>query len=202
MPDGLGAGFPGPSALTGAHRPEVHPEGRLPDIPGARTADGDAVAPGTAVGGGRAVPPRHGARPAPVAASPYDARRAVRMPDADVRLRTFPGLGAEPAFTPEGRGPTLRTTAAEGGSPRAVVADITSGNGGHRFRGGGHLAQPVPRPTAERRPCAGRSYGRILPHSACQGHGVFGIRTCGPPAAPHGPEPHEGPRLPMWRNEK
>ncbi|MDH6702898.1 hypothetical protein P3T26_007415 [Streptomyces sp. MAA16] len=56
--------------------------------------------------------------------------------------------------------------------------------------------------TAERRPCACRRCGRILPLSACQGHGVSGIRRAPHLAAPHGPEPHEGPRLPMWRNDK
>lgn len=40
----------------------------------------------------------------------------------------------------------------------------------------GQLAQIVQILTAERRPCVYRSFGRILPLSACQGHGVFGIR--------------------------
>ena len=44
---------------------------------------------------------------------------------------------------------------------------------------------------------ATRSFGRILPRSACQGHGVFGIRDARALAAPHGPRPHAGPRLPL-----
>lgn len=55
--------------------------------------------------------------------------------------------------------------------------------------------------TAKRHPCGYRSFARILPLSACQGHCVSEIRA--PPlAAPHGPRPHAGPRLPLGGNEK
>lgn len=54
---------------------------------------------------------------------------------------------------------------------------------------------------AERRPCGDRSFGRILPLSACQGHAVFETRTDVPPTAPHGPRPHAGPRIPLGGNE-
>ncbi|MFE3852144.1 hypothetical protein ACFXPN_13485 [Streptomyces griseorubiginosus] len=77
------------------------------------------------------------------------------------------------------------------------------GRGGRNPEASGSLriAKVVQRFTAERRPCGDRSFGRILPLSACQGHGVSAIRTDVPPTAPHGPRPHAGPRIPLGGNE-
>lgn len=51
---------------------------------------------------------------------------------------------------------------------------------GARMPPRGGFVKTSQRLKSERHSCADRPFGRILPLSACQGHGVFGIPTAGP----------------------
>ncbi|WP_435807609.1 LLM class flavin-dependent oxidoreductase [Streptomyces canus] len=166
---------------------------RRSDVRARRTgADAEGRGPGRrlAVGGFRRYDERRRQLPVPV---PVPLRAGRRRP-YDGRLQ--PGAAA-----------ALRLR-----RPLHLPVPAAREHPGRRRRRGG--AQPGPVSgrftrtakvlqslTAERRPCAYRPLGRILPLSACQGHGVFEIRTAGPLTAPHGPRPHAGPRLPLGGNE-
>ncbi|MEU2429678.1 DUF1684 domain-containing protein [Streptomyces sp. NPDC007861] len=63
----------------------------------------------------------------------YDEQRTVRVGNGDGRERG-PGLSGELVIEPHGARRSLRANVESDGSPRAVLADATSGNGGHRFR--------------------------------------------------------------------
>lgn len=66
--------------------------------------------------------------------TPHDAgARTVRVPNADGGERGL-GLGGELAFELDGRGLSGQVTVEQNGSPWAVLADATSGNGSFRFR--------------------------------------------------------------------
>ncbi|MFF9409366.1 DUF1684 domain-containing protein [Streptomyces anandii] len=65
--------------------------------------------------------------------APYRESRTVRVPNADGRSRG-PALAGEPAFELGGGRRTLKAARQPDGSLWAVFADVTSGDGGFRFR--------------------------------------------------------------------
>lgn len=70
----------------------------------------------------------------------YPESRSVRVENADGRERGL-GLGGEITFPLDGVEHSLRTAVEQDGSPWAVFADATSGNGSYHFR---FLRPPAP----------------------------------------------------------
>ncbi|WP_051864946.1 DUF1684 domain-containing protein [Streptomyces griseus] len=95
--------------------------------------DHDPAAPARRAFGGIDATPYDPRWSVPGRFTPYDARRTVRVENADGRERGL-ALGGELAFVLDGREHTLQVTVRGDGSLWAVFADATSGNGSYRFR--------------------------------------------------------------------
>ncbi|MET9455740.1 DUF1684 domain-containing protein [Streptomyces canus] len=65
--------------------------------------------------------------------TPYDARRTVRVPNADGVERGL-GLGGEVTFVLDGQELTLKAAVRDDGSLWVVFGDTTSDDGSYRFR--------------------------------------------------------------------